>query len=507
MDTTTKSAMYTKIDLNSDETPTLTKGVRSVKPPPHIHVRRRTKQIANEFPPQIIQTVRFSLTQETESLQFGANLVRRLLAQNLIPPESIVRELLVVLKDFHYKNPNRTHFAHLYASELVSASARLVRRNGKAIIGPSSWDDVEVLLSHSTDRAVASSGIRLTHELQTAACGAKLLSLMLKTELLDYNLSSTEFEFSSESLKAKPTVAVMKQQGLRNVLKTVTRHTTKCLLRHAKYLLDSDVYSQPAGHHNHTACCASEAQTCLDNLGSVICYTAWLLCAEDKVSIDQNPAFSVRDIFLYELSENALPKMNREKKKIFVTKLKLRFLSSILEEFAFPLQDKVESLINLEVELDCFHEEIVNQERSSVPIQVQCQNELVDAYELENKDSSVVWVEFASDGRREAVSSDRIFRGRKAKPRRLSGSVTNDAFIVKKEEPSSPSEDESVLDNILSATLLRAVSVKVKVGDNTISDDALSATLLHTVSVNIKVGDNSLSRILKRVNFFQLYQF
>mmetsp|Transcript_3534 Transcript_3534/g.7430 ORF Transcript_3534/g.7430 Transcript_3534/m.7430 type:complete len:732 (-) Transcript_3534:2939-5134(-) len=434
----TKSVLFAKIDVDSDEMPTLKKGVRSVKA--RSHGGRRKKQIADEFPPDIVQTVRLALFQQTETLQCGANLVRNLTAQNLIPPESIARELMDVIKSFHYKNPLRTTFAGLYASALVSASARLVRRNGSAIFGPSSWDDVEVLLSQSTERAVASAGIRLTHELQAAACGAKLLSLLLKTELLDFNLSSTNYDFNSESLRAKPTVAVLKKQGLSNVLKTATRHATKCLVRHAKYLLDSDIDMPPSSHPNHVPCCASEAKTCLDNLGSVICYTAWLLCAKEKVSIDHlSSAIVIRDAFLSELSlcDDTLPKATSKKKKMFITKLKLRFLLSLLEEFAFPLQDMVASLIELGVELDSFGEEDAKQEgdyvpdvvnvdcgsanqlvrKSSVPILVQRQNELLEAYELENKDSSLFWVEFVSDGKCLPVSSDRIFRGRKRKPR------------------------------------------------------------------------------------------
>mmetsp|Transcript_31044 Transcript_31044/g.53093 ORF Transcript_31044/g.53093 Transcript_31044/m.53093 type:complete len:777 (+) Transcript_31044:1289-3619(+) len=444
----TKSVLFAKIDVDSDETPTLKKGVRSVKA--RSHGGRRKKQIAKEFPPDIVQTVRLALFQQTETLQCGANLVRNLTAQNLIPPESIARELMDVIKSFHYKNPLRTTFASLYASALVSASARLVRRNGSAIFGPSSWNDVEVLLSQSTDRAVASSGIRLTHELQAAACGAKLLSLLLKTELLDFNLSSTNYDVDSESLRAKPTVAELKKQGLSNVLKTATRHATKCLVRHAKYLFDSDIDMPPSSHPNHVPCCASEAKTCLDNLGSVICYTAWLLCAKEKVSIDHHSsAIVIRDAFLSELSlcDDTLPKATSKKKKMFITKLKLRFLLSLLEEFAFPLQDMVGSLIGLEVELDSFDEEDAKQEgdyvpdvvnvdcgsanqlvrKSSVPILVQRQNELVEAYELENKDSSLFWVEFVSDGKCEAVSSDKIFRGRKRKPRPITQDDTHAA--------------------------------------------------------------------------------
>eukprot|EP00984_Skeletonema_dohrnii_P007153 scaffold2581_cov84-Skeletonema_dohrnii-CCMP3373.AAC.8 len=264
-------------------------------------------------------------------------------------------------------------------------------------------------------------------------------------------MSSTDFDFNSEPLRAKPTVAVLKNQGLSNVLKTTTRHATKCLVRHAKFLFDSDIDMPPSSHPNHIACCAAEAKTCLDNLGSVICYTAWLLCAKERVSIDHHSsALVIRDAFLSELSlcDDTLPKMNsKTKKKMFITKLKLRFLLSLLEEFAFPLQDMVASLIELEVELDSFDEEVAKQEsddvpevvnvdcgsanqlvrKSSVSILVHRQNELVEAYELEHKDSSLFWVEYVSDGKREAVCGDRIFRGRKRKPRPITQDDTHAA--------------------------------------------------------------------------------
>ena len=119
--------------------------------------------------------------------------------------------------------------------------------------------------------------------------------------------------------------------------------------------ISSDIDMPPSSHPNHVACCAAEAKTCLDNLGSVICYTAWLLCAEGRVSIEHNSAaFVIRDAFLSELSlcDDILPKTtSKTKKKMFITKLKLRFLLSLLEEFAFPLQDMVASLIKIEVYL------------------------------------------------------------------------------------------------------------------------------------------------------------
>ena len=81
---------------------------------------------------------------------------------------------------------------------------------------------------------------------------------------------------------------------------------------------------------------------------------------------------------------------------------------------------------------DAFHEEVTKQKsddvpkvahvgggalelvrKSNVPIQVRRQNELLEAYELDNKKRSEAWNEF------EAVSSNKIFRGSRPKPLQL----------------------------------------------------------------------------------------
>ncbi|KAL7456237.1 hypothetical protein ACHAWC_007759 [Mediolabrus comicus] len=314
---------------------------------------------AKDFPPGIATAIWCGLN--SPEPQTSANLLQNMLVvQNIVPPLHLVEKLMDLLKygpksegsSVYFKDPLRTELASSYAYALVEASSRLVRRDDSALFGPSSWDDVEVLLSQSIDQTEnAISGRRLVQGLHMAACGAKLLSLMLKTELLDSDLSSTRFSFDTLSVTLMPTVNVLKTEGLRNALKAVVRHTTKCMVRHSKWILDHNLNELSSIERASAECCAAEAKTCFDSLGSALCYTAWLFCAEEGIEINHpNCAFVVKDEFLSELTRciDNLPEMTSRKKTTFVKKLKLHFLLSFVEEFAFPLQDSVGKMIGLE---------------------------------------------------------------------------------------------------------------------------------------------------------------
>lgn len=376
-----RSVLYAKIDLDESDTP-MKKGVRSVK-------RRkmdaglwsgspvdesqdssdnanivRNKRRARDFPPGLANVIWCALN--SPEPQTGASLLRNMLCvQNIVPPIHLVEKLMELIKfgpkaegsSVYFKDPLRTQLASSYACALVSASSRLVRKDDSVIFGPSSWDDVEVLLSQSiTQTENAISGRRLAQGLQMAACGSKLLSLMLKTELQGNDLASPSCTFDATLMKFMPTVKVLKCEGLRNVLKAVVRHTTSCLVRHSKWILDHDLNELSTIERASAECCASEAKACLDSLGSVMCYTAWLFCSEESVAINHSSvAIIVRDEFLSELARSIenLPEMSSRKKATFTKKVKLHFLLSLVEEFAFPLQDKVGKMIGLEDVLDC----------------------------------------------------------------------------------------------------------------------------------------------------------
>jgi hypothetical protein len=70
----------------------------------------------------------------------------------------------------YFKDPRRTELAAQYVYGLLWASKRLVRRDSGALFGPSSWDDIAVLLAQSvaeTENMI--SGRRLAQGLQLAA--------------------------------------------------------------------------------------------------------------------------------------------------------------------------------------------------------------------------------------------------------------------------------------------------------------------------------------------------
>ena len=112
-------------------------------------------------------------------------------------------------------------------------------------------------------------GHRLSQGLHLAARRAKLLLLMLRTELQGYNLHSIpSVELDSEALKAMPSVCLIKSHGVRNGLEAAVQHMTKCLVRHSRWILGQDECDSSPGSSEIISdeCCALEARACLDAL-------------------------------------------------------------------------------------------------------------------------------------------------------------------------------------------------------------------------------------------------
>jgi len=205
------------------------------------------RNFAKDFPPGLPNVLWCALN--LPEAQTGANFLRDMLfVHDSVPPSTMVQKLIDLMKygpkaegsSVHFKDPHRTELAAQYVYCLVEASSRLVRRDESALFGPSSWDDVEVFFSQSivqTENMI--SGRRLAQGLQLSARGARLLSLMFTTELQCYDLYSTSsVELNFTGLKAMPTVRLVKSYGVRSGLKAAVRHTTKCLVRHSRWLLD-----------------------------------------------------------------------------------------------------------------------------------------------------------------------------------------------------------------------------------------------------------------------------
>jgi len=322
------------------------------------------RNVAKDFPAGLPNVLWCALN--SPEPQTGANFLRDLLCvHDAVPPSTMVQKLMDLMKygpkaegsSVYFKDPQRIELASDYVYGLVSASSRLVRDDETALFGPSSWDDIDVLLSQSiseTENMV--SGRRLAQGLQLAARGAKLLALMLATELQGENLYSTSSPtFDSTSPKAMPTARLVRSYGVRSGLKAAVEHMTKCLVRHSRWVMDQvELVSSGSDMGISDECCALEARLCLESLGSVICFTAWLFCVEEKVEVsDPDVAFVIKDAFLIEMRRclEDVPEMNERDKKKFVKKLKMYFLLYLSEEFCTPIVVTLGKMMGVDDEL------------------------------------------------------------------------------------------------------------------------------------------------------------
>lgn len=201
------------------------------------------------------------------------------------------------------------------------------------------------------------SGRRLSQGLHLAARGATLFSLMLRKELQGCDLYSTSsVSFDPESLKAMPSVCLIKSHGVHHGLEAAVQHATNCLVRHSRWVMDQgNLNLSPVSAMSVSdECCALEARACLDSLGSTICLIAWLFCVEERVHIiDSEVALVIKDAFLAELEHcvEEIPETKERNKEKFVKKLKMCFLLSLNEDFCTPMVVTLGDMIGIEHEL------------------------------------------------------------------------------------------------------------------------------------------------------------
>ncbi len=321
------------------------------------------KMKASDFPPTLPNMLWCALN--SPEADTGASFLRDLLCvHKSVPPVSMVQKLFDLMKfgpkadgcKIHFKDPHRTELASEYVYSLLMASSRLVRRDGTALFGPSSFEDVSVLLSQSMDQtANMISGRRLAHGLHLSARGAKLLSLMLSTELQDVDLSCTSVSFGTLSLKSKPTVSlILGHARIHDVLKIAARNASTCLFCHSRWILEGHPLLDPPSSSVIDESCCLYAIECFDHLGSSICYIAWLFCTEEKVELGSDTcAYAIVNEFSSELQKylNHSPEMSKLVEKQYIKMLKFRFLRSLAEEFARPLVRAIGNLFDLEDEL------------------------------------------------------------------------------------------------------------------------------------------------------------
>lgn len=175
-----------------------------------------------------------------------------------------------------------------------------------------------------------------------------MLAMMLLTELSGHDLYSTSnviLDFA-----AMPTVRLIQINGVRSALKAAVGKLVKCLVRHSRWIMDSDGTELSTNKSTSDESCCLESRVCVDNLGSVICVIAWLFCVEERVELkDPSVAFVIKDALLTEMEKalDGVPEMNEQRKKKFVKKCKLYFVMSLTEEFVVPLKITLAKMIGI----------------------------------------------------------------------------------------------------------------------------------------------------------------
>lgn len=135
------------------------------------------RKVAKEFPPGLPNMLWCGLN--SSEAQTVSNFLWDLLCvHDSVPPTTMILKLMDLMKygpkaegsSVYFKDQHRTELVSYYVFGLLSASNRLVRRDTGALFGPSTWNDIEVLLTQSlieTENMI--SGRRLAHGLHLAA--------------------------------------------------------------------------------------------------------------------------------------------------------------------------------------------------------------------------------------------------------------------------------------------------------------------------------------------------
>jgi len=238
----------------------------------------------------------------------------------------------------------------------LGATDRLARADGAALFGPISYDDIQVLLEQSTAQTEnVISGQRLAEALHLAGRGARLLSLMFRTELRRVDLSRTRQGFDSDALVSMPTVRLVLSRGARDALKLAVRQATKMLMRHSNLIFAGGRgIGDGRARENNGKMSITEAGRCFSDLCSTVSYVSFLFCVQESLGsmADPNLSYLINAEFSSEVlrSMEDLPSMKAAERTKFERRIKLHFCSALqnCEEFARPLASRLATIIGLE---------------------------------------------------------------------------------------------------------------------------------------------------------------
>jgi len=330
-----------------------------------VAVARRT---ARDFPATLPNLLMMALNGPEPETGVG-HLVNLLAVHDAVPNKTTCKKLMELLKLGPKDNGRAVYFKDCYRIELTAdyvlgilgASSRLVRADGTALFGPSSWEDIETLLEQSTAQTEnVISGGRLAEALHLAGRGARLLSLMFQTELRCVDLSWTRQRFDSDALNSMPTVRLILSRGARDALKLAVRQTTKMLMRHSNLIFSGGRgIGDSRARENNGKMSTTEAGHCFSDLCSTVSYVSFLFCIQESLSSLADPSLSylINSEFSSEVlrSTEDLPSMKVAERTKFERRIKLHFCSALQNcgEFSRPLATQLATIIGLEGDSSC----------------------------------------------------------------------------------------------------------------------------------------------------------
>ena len=286
---------------------------------------------------------------------------------NVVPNSSLFESL----SEFTVNGPKceGTRFLDPHRTELVNSYSNQVMRkiehsdsNVEMTFNEGSWIWLERILSLPIDMNYNHDELSSMSTIQTEAQTLQFCSRSLKfcSKLFRKELSTAIRRQDSkdnrrELYAAKVLTSGVLEHGIRSSLKCVVRLAIQCHLHHARKSHNS-LKREPKSPDEQL--CELEFKSCTSSLGQIVCYSAWLYCAEESLQWgDQDCCHVVRDVIDFETGtfnwqeKKGGTRFSAVVRKRLIKDIQLQFLLSTDTAFSNPFQRCLGNMLGLEKEL------------------------------------------------------------------------------------------------------------------------------------------------------------
>ena len=150
------------------------------------------------------------------------------------------------------------------------------------------------------------------------------------------------------------------RNGIRESLEITVRLTFQSWIRHGHWSYGFMNEGRRICKSSDEQRCATEAKCCVNYLGEIVCFLAWLYCAEGEIQFAASDCCSViADAMTSEIEKagygnlnmKSLHEPNGTMEQKYGKSIKLRFLLSLNTEFSRPLQLNIGQILTLSADL------------------------------------------------------------------------------------------------------------------------------------------------------------